>query len=117
LYPTAFVPATLPLEHPGLERSRRPRSVPVGAGLAGGVLAVRVADLVVADGADGTELLVPVSAGLVREGDLVAWTTVVAVTPAVLDGDGRVGAEGWLAWSSRSSRRRRRLRPSLSVGG
>jgi hypothetical protein len=59
LYPTAFVPATLPLDHPGLERLRRPRPVPVGSGLAGGVLVVRVADLVVADCADGTELLAP----------------------------------------------------------
>jgi Insertion element 4 transposase N-terminal/Transposase DDE domain len=96
LYPTGFVPATLPLDHPGLARSRRPRPVPVGSGLAGGVLAVRVADLVVADGADGTELLAPGAAGPVRDGDLVAWCTVVAVTPAVLDEDGRVGAEGWL---------------------
>ncbi len=63
LYPTGFVPATLPLDHPGLARSRRPRPVPVGSGLAGGVLAVRVADLVVADGADGTDLLAPVGAG------------------------------------------------------
>lgn len=96
LYPTAFVSATLPLEHPGLERSRRARPVPAGSGLAGGVIAVRVADLVVADGADGADLLAPVSAGPLRDGDLVAWTTVVAVAPAVLDEDGRLGAEGWL---------------------
>ena len=92
----AFVPATLPLDHPGLMRSRRPRPAQVGPGLAGGVLAVRVADLVVADGADGTELLVPGMVGRVRDGDLVAWCTVVAVTPAVLDEDGRMGADGWL---------------------
>jgi hypothetical protein len=60
------------------------------------VLAVRVDDLVVADGADGTELLAPGAVGPVRAGDLVAWCTVVAVTPAVLDEGGRVGAEGWL---------------------
>jgi hypothetical protein len=70
--------------------------VPVGAGLAGGVLAVRVDDLVVVDGADGAELLAPGAVGPVRDGDLVAWCTVVAVTPAVLDEGGRVGAEGWL---------------------
>ena len=70
--------------------------MPVGSGLAGGVLAVRVADLVVADGADGTELLAPGAVGPVRDGDLVAWCTVVAVTPAVLDEDGRLGADGWL---------------------
>jgi len=96
LYLTGFVPATLPLDHPGLTRSRRPRPVPMGSGLAGGVLAVRAADLIVADGADGIELLVPVGVGQVRDGDLVAWCTVVAVTPALLDEDGRVGAEGWL---------------------
>ena len=96
MYPTASVPAMLPLDHPGLERSRRPRPVPVGPGLAGGMLAVRVADLVVADGADGNELLAPGQARSVRDGDLVAWCTVVAVTPAVLDQDGRLGAEGWL---------------------
>jgi hypothetical protein len=60
------------------------------------VLAVRVADLVAVDAADGTEVLAPVSAGPVRAGDLVAWCTVVAVTPAVLDEGGRLGAEGWL---------------------
>jgi hypothetical protein len=96
LYPIGFVSATLPLDHPGLERSRRPRPVPVGSGLAGGVLAVRVADLVVADGADGTELLVPGAVGSVRAGDLVAWCTVVAVTPVVLDEGGRMGADSWL---------------------
>jgi Insertion element 4 transposase N-terminal/Transposase DDE domain len=57
------------------------------------VLAVRVADLVVADAVDGTDLLAP---GPVRDGDLVAWCTVVAVAPAVLDEDGRLGADGWL---------------------
>jgi hypothetical protein len=64
--------------------------------LAGGVIAVRVADLVVADGVDGTDLLVPGTVGLVRDGDLVAWCAVVAVAPAVLDEDGRLGADGWL---------------------
>jgi hypothetical protein len=96
LYPTASVPAMLPLDHPGLVRSRRLRPVPAGSGLAGGVLAVRVADLVVAAGVDGAELLVPVTARPVRDGDLVAWCAVVAVTPAVLCEDGRLGAEGWL---------------------
>jgi hypothetical protein len=60
------------------------------------VLAVRVDDLVVADGADGSGLLAPGAVGPVRDGDLVAWCMVVAVTPAVLDRDGRVGAQGWL---------------------
>jgi hypothetical protein len=67
--------------------------MPVGSGLAGGVVAVRVADLILADAADGTELLAP---GPVREGDLVAWCTVVAVAPALLDEGGRIGADGWL---------------------
>jgi hypothetical protein len=96
LYPTALVPATLPLDHPGLERSRQPQPVPVGYGLAGGVVAVRVADLVVTDGAHGTDLLAPETAGPLREGDLVVWCTVVAVTPAVVDEAGRVGADGWM---------------------
>lgn len=60
------------------------------------MLAVRVADLVVADGVDGFELLAPGVVRPVRDGDLVAWCTVVAVTPAVLDEDGRLGADGWL---------------------
>jgi hypothetical protein len=42
--------------------------LPEGAGLAGGVLAVRVADLVVVDAADGTELLAPAAVGPVRDG-------------------------------------------------
>jgi hypothetical protein len=99
--------------------------VPVGSGLAGGVLAVRVADLVVADGADGTELLAPAAVGTVRAGDLVAWCTVVAVTSVVLDEDGLLGADGWLGWKSISARaswnrlslRPRRPRPGPSVGG
>src|SRR2546422_745671 len=43
----------LPLDHPGLvlEPMPRPRPEPVGAGLAGGVVAVRLADLSVVDGA------------------------------------------------------------------
>jgi hypothetical protein len=60
------------------------------------VVAVRVDDLVLADGADGTELLVPGRGKPVRGDDLVAWCTVVTVTPAVLGEDGRVGAAGWL---------------------
>ena len=96
LYPTELVAAMLPLEHPGLERSRYPRPVPAGSGLAGGVLAVRVADLVSVDAADGTDLLVPAAAGLVRDGDLVAWCTVVAVAPATVGEDGRLAANGWL---------------------
>jgi len=96
LYPTELVAARLPLDHPGLVRSRRPRPVPEGSGLAGGVLAVRVADLVVTDGVDGSELLAPAAARPVRDGDLVALCTVVAVTPAVVDEHGRVGADGWV---------------------
>jgi hypothetical protein len=64
--------------------------------LAGGVLAVRVADLAPVDAIDGTDLLAPTAAGPVRDGDLLAWCTVVAVAPAVLDEDGRLGADGWL---------------------
>jgi hypothetical protein len=96
LYPTGFVAATLPLDHPGFIRSRVARPGPQGSGLAGGVLAVRVADLVVVDGVDGAELLVPGAVGSVRDGDMVAWCTVVAVTPAVLDEAGRIAARGWL---------------------
>jgi Insertion element 4 transposase N-terminal/Transposase DDE domain len=96
LYPTGFVSATLPLDHPGFIRSRALRSGPQGSGLAGGVLAVRVADLVWVDGVGGADVLMPGQARAVREGDLVAWCTVVAVTPAVLDDNGRVGADGWL---------------------
>jgi hypothetical protein len=96
------------------------------------VLAVRVADLVVADGADGTELLAPAAVEPVRAGDLVAWCTVVAVTPVVLDEDGLLGADGWLpdhvrlgGWRSiwaraswnRLSLRPHRPRPGPSVGG
>ena len=96
MYPTGFVVATLPLDHPGFVRSRVPRPGPEGAGLAGGVLAVRVADLVLADGVDGADLLTPGQARAVRDGDLVAWCTVVAVAPAVVDENGRIGADGWL---------------------
>jgi Insertion element 4 transposase N-terminal/Transposase DDE domain len=96
LYPPGFVAATLPLDHPGFVRSRVARTGPPGSGLAGGVLAVRVADLVWADGMDGADVLVAGQARAVREGDLVAWCTVVAVTPAALDDIGRVGADGWL---------------------
>jgi hypothetical protein len=55
--------AKLPLDHPGLERSRRPAAVPPGSGPAGGVLAVRGADLVDVDTADDTGLLAPATAG------------------------------------------------------
>lgn len=96
MYPFELVAATLPLDHHGLRRSRQPRAVPPGSGLAGGMLAVRVADLVEVDTADDTGLLAPGSAGPVRDGDLVAWCTVIAVVPAVLDEHGRVGADGWL---------------------
>jgi len=81
LYLTGFVPATLPLDHPGLTRSRRPRPVPMGSGLAGGVLAVRAADLIVADGADGIELLVPVGAVVWRafgDGVGAVWQAISA---------------------------------------
>ena len=54
---------------------------------------MRVADLVVADAANGTELLAPAPVG---DADLVAWCTVVAVAPAVLDEGGRLGVDGWL---------------------
>jgi hypothetical protein len=60
------------------------------------VLAVRVADVVAVEAVDGTGLLAPAAADPVRDGDLVAWCTVVAVAPAVLDEDGRLGADGWL---------------------
>lgn len=96
MYPTRFGPATLPLVHPGLVRSVRPRAEPVGAGLAGGVVAVRLGDLAAVEGVHGRQVLVPGSAGRVRDGDLVAWCTVTAVAPAVLDADGRLAVDGWL---------------------
>ena len=46
MYSTRFVPATLPLDHHGFVSAARPRPEPVGAGLAGGTVAVRLADLV-----------------------------------------------------------------------
>ena len=96
MYPIRFGPATLPLAHPGLVRSVPPGPEPVGAGLAGGVVAVRLGDLVAVEGVSGTQVLVPGSAGRVRDGDLVAWCTVTAVAPAVLDADGRIAVDGWL---------------------
>jgi hypothetical protein len=96
LYLTGFVPATLPLDHPGLVRSAGPRLEPVGAGLAGGVVAVRLCDLAAVDGVNGAQVLVPASAGRVGDGDLVAWCTVTAVAPAVYDAGGHLAADGWL---------------------
>jgi hypothetical protein len=96
LYTTAFVPATLPLDHEGLVVAARPRPAPVGAGLAGGVVAVRLCDLVAVHGVGGAQVLIPGSAGRVRAGELVAWCTVTAVAPAVLDVDGRLGVDGFL---------------------
>jgi hypothetical protein len=130
LYPTGFVSAMLRLDRPGFLRSRVPRPGPQGSGLAGGVLAVTVADQVLADGVDGAELLVPGAVGPVRDGDLVPWCTVVAVTPAVFDENGRIGptggcqttcvSAGWkstwaTAWWSRPSARR--LRPGANANG
>jgi hypothetical protein len=95
LYLTDWFPATLPLDHPGLVGLASPRPVPVGAGLAAGVVAVRVADLpAAASGSSG--VLVPTGGGPVRDGELVAWCAVVTVAPAVVDGDGVPQAEGWL---------------------
>ena len=96
MYPISFGPATLPLAHPGLVRSVRPGPEPVGAGLAGGVVAVRLDDLMAVEGVSGARVLVPGSAGRVREGDLVAWCTVTVVAAAVLDADGRLAVDGWL---------------------
>jgi hypothetical protein len=76
------------------------RPVPLGAGLAGGVVAVRLGDLAVADGVAGP-VLVPrtddrsVMSGL-ADGELVAWCQVTAIAPVVFDRDGRLAAEGWL---------------------
>ena len=53
------------------------------------------------DGVGGSQVVVPTGSGRPRPGDLVAWCTVAAVAPAVLDGDGRLAADGWLpdhAW-------------------
>jgi hypothetical protein len=89
-----WISATLPLDHPGLVASPRVRQSPAGAGSAGGVVAVRVADLATA-GPDASGVLVPTGGGPLRSGELVAWCTVVAVTPVMVDADG-VHAEGWL---------------------
>jgi len=61
LYRTGVVAATLPLDIPGLDLEPMPvpRPEPVGGGLAGGVVAVRLADVGVVDGAGGEPVLVP----------------------------------------------------------
>jgi hypothetical protein len=101
LYRTEPVAATLPLDFPvWVEPLPAPRLEPLGAGLAGGVVAVRLGDLAVVEGVAGP-VLVPgsgdrcVMRGLV-DGELVAWCQVTAVAPVVLDRDGRLAAEGWL---------------------
>ena len=101
MYRTEPVAAMLPLDLPGwVEPLPVPRPEPLGAGLAGGVVAVRLGDLTVADGVAGP-VLVPCSGdrsvmrGL-ADGELVVWCRVTAVAPVVLDRDGRLGAEGWL---------------------
>jgi hypothetical protein len=86
----------LALDHPGLVSAVRPRPEPAGAGLAGGVVAVRLVDLAMVEGVGGAQVLVPAAAGRVHDGELVAWCTVTAVAPAVLDADGHLGADGWL---------------------
>ena len=96
MYLTEWVCAALSLEHAGLARVARPRPAPLGAGLAGGVVAVRLDDLAALECADGSRVLAPATAGRVREGDLVAWCCVVAVAPVTVDADGRVAAQGWL---------------------
>ena len=96
MYLTRWVSATLPLDHAGLVSSPGRRPMPLGAGLAGGTVAVRLADLAAADGANGSPVLVPTAGGQVRDGELVAWCTVTAVAPAVLDAHGRLAADGWL---------------------
>jgi hypothetical protein len=72
----------------------------LGAGFAGGVVAVRLADLAVAHGVAGPVLALrtgdrTVMRGL-ADGELVVWCQVTAVAPVVLDRDGRLAAEGWL---------------------
>jgi hypothetical protein len=71
--------------------------------LAGGVVAVRLADLAAVESVDGARVLVPTGSGRVRDGDLVAWCTVTTVAPAVLDAHGRLGADGWLPDHARLS--------------
>lgn len=102
MYRTDPVAAMLPLGLAGcvepLPVSVRPE--PLGAGLAGGVVAVRLGALTVADGVAGP-VLVPRTGdrsgvnGL-SDGELVAWCQVTAVAPVVFDRDGRLAAEGWL---------------------
>jgi hypothetical protein len=86
----------LPLDHPGLGPVPVLRPVPVGADLVAGVVVVPVSNLVEEAGPDGTRLLVPKRGGPVRDGELVAWCTVVSVAPAVVDPDGAIAVEGWL---------------------
>jgi len=96
LYASGFASAMLPLDHPGLGSVSLPRPAPVGAGLAGGVVAVRLTDLVAVAGVVAAEVLVPATAGRVRDGELVVWCTVTGVAPAVVGADGALGADGWL---------------------
>ena len=102
MYRTEPVAAMLPLDLPGwveaLPVSVRPE--PLGAGLAGGVVAVRLGDLAVVDGVAGPVLVArtgdrSLMSGL-ADGELVAWCQVTAVAPVVFDRDGRLAAEGWL---------------------
>jgi hypothetical protein len=72
----------------------------LGAGFAGGVVAVRLGDLAVAHGVAGPVLALrtgdrTVMRGL-ADGELVAWCHVTAVAPVAFDRDGRLAAEGWL---------------------
>lgn len=96
MYLNGFSAEMLPLEHAGIVSSPRPRPCLPESGLAGGVVAVRLDALEAVDGADGAQVLVPKGSGRPRPGDPVAWCTVTAVAPAVLDADGRVAADGWL---------------------
>jgi len=92
---SGLVAEMLPLEHV-LMLSPRPRPCLPGSGLAGGVVAVRLADLVAVEGADASQVLVPRGSGRPRSGDEVVWCTVTAVAPAVVGADGPIATDGWL---------------------
>ena len=101
MYRTEPVDAMLPLDLPGwVEPLPVPRPEPLGAGLAGGVVAVRLGDLAVVDGAAGPVLALRTGDGTVMrglsDGELVVWCQVTAVASVVFDRDGRLAAEGWL---------------------
>jgi hypothetical protein len=60
------------------------------------VVAVRLDALEAVDGVDGRACWCPRARADLGRGDAVAWCAVTTVAAAVLDTDGRLGADGWL---------------------